>query len=226
MDTDFLVENKVEDGQRLINLLIREQFDVGVAFWVRTSEDSLWQLWLASSAVGPGSMGDALRKVYAVLSKIPDCGVSPSEITLIESANPIARAAMALRDRYHSRIPVRFHGKRLASLATEELFIYPRRFPLEVREREGHWEVLISEPDDVWLTCDSEEDARAIAAARVLEYEALAQLRTGPQFAAELERTADVMERYRMGFGSRFLRRRAQEMRVTAEGPGQPALRT
>jgi len=117
-----------------------------------------------------------------------------------------------LRDRFFNRNPARYQGKRLSTLATEELVIYPPRLPLQVREREGQWEVLISEPDDLWLKCDSEDDARAIAAARVLEHEALARLRADPQFAAELEKTADVMEKHRMGFGARFLRRRAQEI--------------
>lgn len=213
MDTDLLVENKIEDGQRLIHLLIRDQFEIRVAFWVKASADSLWELWLASSAVDPKNIGDALGEVYDVLNKIPDCGVTPLEITLIECSNPIARAAVALRDRYYSRVPVRYQGKRLGNLTTEELLIYPRRFPQEVREREGRWEVQISETDDLWLSCDSEDDARAIAAARVLEDEALSRLKTGPQFAAEVEKTADVMEKYRMGFGSRFLRQRAEELR-------------
>ncbi|MCI0620310.1 MAG: hypothetical protein L0387_01315 [Acidobacteria bacterium] len=222
MDTDVLVENKIVDGESLIRQLIREQFGVEVAFWVKTSEAGLWQLWIASPAVDPRNLGEALRKVYAALTKIPDCSVSPSEIKLLIDTDPIAREALALRDRYPSRDLKTYHAQRLGKLAIEELRIYPRRFPLKTRELpDGTWQVLISERDDVWLMCDSEEDARAIAAAPVLEYEALARVKSGPQFAAELEKTADALAKYRMSFGSRFLRRRAQEVRETAEGPGR-----
>ena len=221
MDSDILVENKIDDGELLIRQLIREQFGVGVAFWVKLSEEGLWQLWIASSAVDPGNLGDALQKVYVALSKIPDSSVSPSEIKLLVDSDPIAREAAALRDRYPSRSPKPYQAKRLGKLAIEELWIYPRRFPWKVRELpDGTWQVMISERDDVWLTGDSEKDVLAIASAPVLEYEALAKLKNGPQFAAELENTADALAKYRMSFGSRFLRRRAQEVRATAEGPG------
>jgi hypothetical protein len=214
MDSGLLVATKIEDGQRLINLLIRDQFDVRVAFWVKMSEYGRWQLWIASAAVDPKNKGDALQKVYEVLGKLPGGGITPMDLTLIEATNPIARAAIELRDRYSSREPIPYRGERLANLATEELLIYPRVFPWSVREgSEGRWEVLISERDDVWLTCDSEDDARAISAAPVLQYEALERLKSGELFAAELEKTADAMEKYRMGFGSRFLRRRAEEAR-------------
>ncbi len=214
MDTDVLVENKIADGESVIRQLIREQFGVEVAFWAKTSKEGLWQLWIASPAVDPGNLGEALRKVYAALTRIPGCPVSPSEIRLLSNTEPIAREAVALRDRYPSREPKPYHAMHLGKLAIEELYIYPRPFPWEVRElHDGTWQVLISERDDVWLTCESEEEARTIAAAPALEYEALARLKSGPQFAAELEKTADAMQKYRMGFGSRFLKRHAQRAR-------------
>ncbi len=74
--------------------------------------------------------------------------------------------------------------------------------------------MLISEADDVWLDCESEEDARAIAAAPVLEYQVLGRAESGPQFAAELRKTAEAMAKYRMGFGSRFLRWGAETAEV------------
>lgn len=89
----------------------------------------------------------------------------------------------------------------------------PDRLP--VREYEGRWEVLIV-IKDMWLACENEADARAIAAAPVLEYESLERIRSGPSFAAELERTATALTKYRMGFGSRFFERRARETRGEA----------
>ncbi len=86
----------------------------------------------------------------------------------------------------------------------------PDRFP--VRQVAGRWEVLIAQ-EDLWVPCDSEDDARTIALAPVLEYESLERDRSGVSFAEELERTADILEKYGIRFGSRFFRRRGQEVR-------------
>ncbi len=216
MDTDLLVENKVDDGATLIRQLIRGQFAVTIAFWVKRTEAGLWYLYIATSSFRAEKLNEAYRIVYAALTEIPDCSVSPSEIKVITETDTIARDAVTLRDRNPNPIrePKHYHGRRIGNLATEELCIYPRRFPLDVREiPNGPWQVLISEFDDVWLTCDSEDDARTIAKARVLEEEALELRNSDEQLAAQLEKTADAMERYRMGFGSRSLRRRAEEVR-------------
>ncbi len=222
MDTNLLVESKIAEGEALVRHLVHNQFAVSVAFWVQRTEEGLWTLYLASSSVIAEKLNEAYKVVFAALAEIADCTLTPSEIKIIASTDPIARDAVALRDRnpIPIREPKREHRKRLGNLATEELFIYPRRLPLKVREEpNGPWQVLISELDDVWLTCDSEDDARMIAKARVLEEEAL-ELRTSDEqlvsqleLASQLEKTADVMQRYRMGFGSRSLRHRAEELR-------------
>lgn len=214
MDTGTLVASKVRDGKSLINQLDSDQIGIGVsvAFWVRTSEEGSWNLWIASPAVDPNDRSGALPMVYTALDSIPGCEVTPMEITVVEAANPVARAAAAARDRYPSQELVRYDKGYLGTLRVEEVYIYQLPLPLDVRESDGRWEVLIANPD-VWLSCDSEEDAQVIAAARVLKHQALAGLRSGPEFVAELERTADTLEKYRMNFGSRFLRRRAHAVR-------------
>ena len=214
MDTDVLVDDRIEDGRRLVTQLVRDRFEVRAAFWVKTSEESLWQLCIASPLIDAAHLGDAYSTVFAALGKTPDCSVTPSELKLLNITDPIVREVIAVRDRYSSRKPLPYRGKRLGTLAIEEAVIYPVRFPLETRELpDGSWEVLISEADDVCITCESKSDAQLIAHARVLEHEALARLKTGLPFAAELEKTADAMEKYRMGFGSRFLRSLAQDFR-------------
>lgn len=91
----------------------------------------------------------------------------------------------------------------------------PRAFPVRRVEGRG-WGVLVV-PEDKWLGCETQADADAIAAAPVLECEALEKVRSGEGFAAELERTADALEKYRMGFGTRFFRWAAQQAREGQE---------
>jgi len=67
--------------------------------------------------------------------------------------------------------------------------------PLPTRHVAGQgWEVLIVQ-NDRWLQCDTEQDAQAIAASSVLEYECLAERRQDIAFADQLEETARVFKK-------------------------------
>lgn len=90
----------------------------------------------------------------------------------------------------------------------------PRPFPVH-KVGDRNWEVLIA-GKDTWLPCEREQDARVIARGPVLEYESLERTRTGAAFADELDELADTLERYLMGFGSRYFRWCAEEARRNA----------
>jgi len=72
--------------------------------------------------------------------------------------------------------------------------------------------VLIAN-ENRWFPCEAERDARTIAHMPVFEYEALERMRPGAEFAAELDELADTLEKYRVGFGTRFFRWCADEAR-------------
>ena len=138
MDTEILVGSQFDDGRRLVGQVVRDGFDVSVAFWVKTSEEGLWHLYLASPSVDEGTLVEAYRKVYASLSKIPDSAVSLSDIKLINDENPIAQDVIAIRDRYPARVPRRFRGKRIGNLSIVEAYIYPPPVRLEVQTAAKH----------------------------------------------------------------------------------------
>jgi hypothetical protein len=148
VDQELLVDNRIDDGEKLLAQLVQSGFDVTVAFWVLASEESSWFLYIGSTAVAPETLGDAYRTLYASLTKVPDVSLSISEVKLVHPSNPIARDAIAERDRRPGRIPVRYRGKRLGNMAIEEVYIYPKIGPMtrdEVRQtvmallnRSGH----------------------------------------------------------------------------------------
>src|SRR5206468_8559353 len=104
MDQELLVENRFEDGEKLLSQLVRSNFDVTVAFWVLTSEDSSWYLYIGSNAADPGGYGNAYGMLYVSLSKIPHISVSLSDVKLVHPSDPIASHAIALRDRNLARL--------------------------------------------------------------------------------------------------------------------------
>ncbi len=90
----------------------------------------------------------------------------------------------------------------------------PNPFPVR-KVGDSNWEVLIV-PKNTWLPCAGEADACAIAQAPILKQHCLAEERHDPDFADDLEKTAEVLARYDIGFEAHFLRLRAEEIRRTA----------
>lgn len=127
MGPELLVDNRIEEGRQLLAELTRSGFDVSVAFWAKMAEENLWLLYIGSTSVEPSRIGDAYRALYACLSKIPDPVLSLSEVQLLQANDPIAKDAIAARDRQPGRLPVRVQGKRLGNLLIEDAYIYPKR---------------------------------------------------------------------------------------------------
>ncbi len=127
MDTELLVDNQIDDGQRLLAQLNRDGFRVTAAFWARTAGEGLWHFYIASPAVDVEKVGDSYRTLYASLRKIPEPWFSLLQVKLIPPQHPLAVAAAALRDRSPGgRLPTRYRGKLLGSPEIEEAYIYPR----------------------------------------------------------------------------------------------------
>src|SRR3954464_3590311 len=108
MDTELLVDDRVNEGARLLEQLARDGFDVRAAFWVKESEDGPWHLCIASPSVAGGKVGDAYRAVYASLSKISAPALSVSEIKLLPASDVVAGAAMAATDRSQTATPIKY----------------------------------------------------------------------------------------------------------------------
>jgi hypothetical protein len=126
MDYELLVNEQIEDGKSLLAGLVHDGFDVTVAFWVRTSEEGLWFLYIGSTSVRTISLADAYRVVYGALRRVPNTQIPISNIKIIDADNPITRSAIEVRDRYSARLPTRYNGTKLGNMSIEEAYIYPR----------------------------------------------------------------------------------------------------
>jgi hypothetical protein len=126
VDTELLVENELDEGQLLIDQLIRDGFDVSVAFWAKTSDDGSWRLFIGSPVVETGGATTAYHRVYSSLGAIHASSIEPSTITLLNEKDPTTQTAIKLRDRLPSKIPTRYHGRRLDGLSVAEAYIYPK----------------------------------------------------------------------------------------------------
>jgi len=126
LDQELLVKDRFDEGLRFISQLVRDGFTITVAFWVKTSEEGLWFLYIASPSVNSERIGDAYRAVYASLRQVPDSGIALSDIKLISADNPIAADVQKIQTRYSGRTVIPFGGARLGGLDIETALIYPR----------------------------------------------------------------------------------------------------
>jgi hypothetical protein len=169
VDTELLVEDQTDEGQSLLDRLAQDSFEVSVAFWAKTTEDSLWQLYIASPSVDAEKPGDAYQKVYHALAEITSANISPSDVNLLNDNNPIARAAIELRDRVPAKTPTRYHGKRLGGLPISEACIYQK---LEVPLRQSFLITYVRQGDtNNWLaTTRRKEFYRGFRAKGIASY--------------------------------------------------------
>ena len=73
MDTDSLVEEKlveqkIDDGRRLLKELERDGFDVTVALWARRGEEKKWRLYIASKEVETAGRRRTIARLAVVCS--------------------------------------------------------------------------------------------------------------------------------------------------------------
>jgi|SRR5262249_29835526 hypothetical protein len=130
MDTTPLVADQIDDGQKLIDQLVRDGFDVTVAFWVGFTSDPVgpW-FYIASKTVDEVGLHTAYRAVHAAIQRIPPpwgpwISVSDvGELRLVGVNDPFVRDVLAFRDRSPGRN--RFRGVNIGGRIIDELFIYP-----------------------------------------------------------------------------------------------------
>jgi hypothetical protein len=157
MDKAILVdEAQITDGEKLVEQLVYDNFDVSVAFWVKFlgCADNEWFFYVVSNTVDESGLQTAYRAVHSAIQKIPSAWgpyISLSTLRLVGLLDPIAKGVLAIRDRYPGRRW--FRGANFDNLNIEEAYIYPappvrsskigenvKRFIDEGWELDGRWE--------------------------------------------------------------------------------------
>ncbi len=126
MDQELLVDQRVEDGEKLVTLLVRDGFNVTAAFWGNAVDTYFWYLYLANDGVDATNFGEYFRRLYDSWGKIPDTSVAISELKLLNTTDPIVRDAIQIRDRRPGRLAIRAENRTLGSHKFKELYIYPK----------------------------------------------------------------------------------------------------
>ena len=125
VDQSTLVENQIDDGRRFVERFAADGNPVQAAFWVKTDEEGLWFLYVATDLVGRDGPAATYRAVHASLRKLGDTWVASSEIKVVSPSNPIAKDVLAIMAHHPGRLAKRYGGKTLGSTAFDQVYIYP-----------------------------------------------------------------------------------------------------
>ncbi len=125
MDTEFLVEPAINDGQAFIEQLVREGWGISVAFWAKQTEEGLFRLYIACHCANEDSLNSLYDHAFRTLGERDRFDIRPSELKLISSDSSIAHDAKAIRDLWQSWRPRRVQNQTLGTLFVVEAIIYP-----------------------------------------------------------------------------------------------------
>lgn len=125
MDQSTLVGDQLYAGRRFVERFAADGNLLQAAFWVKTTEEGIWYLYLVTELIDREGPAAAYRAVHAALKKLGDSGLSSSEINVVSPGNPIAKDVLAVLARHPGWSASRFVGKTLGSMAVDQTYIYP-----------------------------------------------------------------------------------------------------
>lgn len=104
MDTPTLVDGisreQIEEGQRLLDRLRAEGFDVHAACWLREASEGRIRLYIASSMLEEKGLLSTVKEVIRILHDLGYTWLTISDVLLIGPTDPVAREAIDLRGRF------------------------------------------------------------------------------------------------------------------------------
>jgi hypothetical protein len=127
VDQGTLVEARIDDGRRFVERFAADGNPVKAAFWVKTAEEGIWFLYVATGIIDRDGPAAAYRAVHAAHRKLRECSISSSEIKVISPSNPIAKDALELMARRPGAV-IESGDRTLGSVDVEHAYIYPERF--------------------------------------------------------------------------------------------------
>ena len=180
MDTELLVEDRIDEGRVLLEHLMTADFQVAVAFWVKPGEDAVWRLYIAPSGFSRGDRSGEHAKVYAILDHIPGTSISPSDITLLDPASQAAEVVAELRDRSSTNAPRKYRDQRFGNLSAKEAIIYP---PIDNPLRQEFIVTYVKRPElNEWAaTTQWTESYRGLSAKGAVSYSTASWLGATPE---------------------------------------------
>jgi hypothetical protein len=128
MDTVTLVTEKIDDGDKLVQKLSAEGFEISAAFWIHPTDASRWRFYIVSSAVESDGAAKAYRRLHAIARQLPQPSwIDPLEVKLIAPSHPMAHDVFAVLKRTPGPkgSPIHWAGTWLGDMSIDGAYFYP-----------------------------------------------------------------------------------------------------
>lgn len=124
MGQELLVSEQIDAGADFVRDF-NDYLSVAVACWVNPAESDDFFLYIASDEIDDSNFDVAYGEVLRRLSGKRSQWLDPFQIKLLNSADPIARDAIEIRDRYATKTPTRYNGSSIGGTSINGAYIYP-----------------------------------------------------------------------------------------------------
>lgn len=129
MDQELLVTEQIAAGKRFLDAFGRH-VPVKVAFWLKTSPDAGWYLFVAPDGFKFEDVRKLYEEVYHVTKDLRDPNFSQFRVNLVSPNDPFARAALDVYRDHPAPIPAHFQGRSFGGMGVEGVYIYPPAVPV------------------------------------------------------------------------------------------------
>ena len=128
MDQGPLVNEEIDAGAELAR-----QFDkyepVKAVFWLKASDDPHRFLYIASERINDKNFDVAYGEVLRLVDIMRSPYLNPFRVKVIGAADPLAKAAVDINQRFPSRMANRFRGESFGGISVDDVYIYPTPLP-------------------------------------------------------------------------------------------------
>ena len=116
MDRTTLVDKQCVDGQRLIEKLVKNKFDVQAAAWIKTSDDAGWCLYIASATVDTKGSFSAYLEIQSAIQKMPKTSIGPLDVKLLSATHVFVADIERIYQRFPAPLQTHFGGAQLGEM--------------------------------------------------------------------------------------------------------------
>jgi hypothetical protein len=118
--------NQIDDGAKIVEKLRETGFDVAAAWWMKSIEEGLWYLYIASKEVDEKGIAEAYHTVHVVIGSLGPLWVDRFSVKLVDPEDAVAKDVLGILTRYPGRLSTRYGAARLGNVSIEGSYIYPQ----------------------------------------------------------------------------------------------------
>jgi hypothetical protein len=128
LDTETLVDDKIEDCRKLLEALAAAGFEMTAAFWMRRNDDGKWRFYIVSPLVDTAGIFEAYRRVQPLIRRrVYPPWADPADVRLIGPSDPLAKDVLNIYagPRAPRDHPIRWTGIWLGNSSIDGAYLYP-----------------------------------------------------------------------------------------------------